>query len=439
MLIDLLIAGTWAAGIYLSRRIFSDMFTPLCVYVSTWCACLLLYRMRLVEYSVLEPKTWLLIAGGGASFCLGCVLSQARSNKSTSLQKRIIVSLPWLRLAILVLLVLDLVGFAFFTERMSDTYGLGTYFTDPSIIRADAQEWTRAGAIGALILLCYPLLACSVIYILESRKLSWLSAVGLIVPVAETYLLTDRLNLVTFGTCSFFIWIYHSKRRTLDRRVLCSLGGGLICFLAYFLSVGALYGKLATPASSSFQFSILSRDSRLGLRMLDPYVYATASVPTFQAAMRDVDSLSWGKQTFYPLARILYAVGILERRPEASDFTFYFVPIPFNTYTWLYFFYCDFGICGVLFLPGLIGFLETALYRRMRAAPTIFSLAGSSALAASTAFTVFGYIQYDFILWIFLIVMFFVSRRTCTEWKGYRRSTAWNELRSPSAVPPAWT
>jgi hypothetical protein len=78
MLIDLLIAGTWAAGIYLSRRIFSDMFTPLCVYVSTWCACLLLYRMRLVEYSVLEPKTWLLIAGGGASFCLGCVLSQAR-------------------------------------------------------------------------------------------------------------------------------------------------------------------------------------------------------------------------------------------------------------------------------------------------------------------------------------------------------------------------
>ena len=284
----------------------------------------------------------------------------------------------------------------------------------PSIIRADAREWTSSGAIGLLTLLSYPLFVSSLIYNLESRKLSWLTVLGLIVPAVETYLLTDRLTLIIFITCAFFIWIYHSKRTVLDRPVIYLMGGALICVLTYFLAVGGLYGRLVTPASPSFRYSTVQQHSQLSLRILDPYVYVTGNFPAFQAAVQDTDRLSWGAQTLYPLARLSYGLGILERKPEATDFTFYFVPIPFNTYTWLFSFYSDFGIWGVLLVPGLIGWLETRLYVRMKNMPTVFALSAAAALAATTAFTAIGFIQYDFMLWVFLIVMFFVSKKSCS-------------------------
>jgi hypothetical protein len=432
--IDAAIIGAWVLGVYLSRRVFGDIFTPLCIYVSTWCTCLLLFRFRLIEYTALEPRTWLLIAGGMVSFCAGCLLCRASSHKRHRSEVQVFTNLPWLRVAILSLLALNIVGFALFTARMSDIYGFQTYFTDPSIIRADAREWTSSGAVGALTLLCYPLVACSLIYILESGKLTLLTASGLAVPAAETYLLTDRLTLITFMGCAFFIWIYHGKRRAFDRRVVCLLGTGLICGLAYFLAVGGLYEKLVTVASPSFQYSTVARHSQLGLRVLDPYVYVTGSFPTFQAAMSDVDRFSWGTQTLYPLARVFYGLGILERKPEAIDFTSYFVPIPFNTYTWLFPFYRDFGICGVLFLPCLIGWLETRLFLRMKEAPTLFSLSGSAALAAATALTAFGFIQYDFILWNFLIVMFFVSNKVSSMCRVYLSSAAAPILKNRRAI-----
>jgi len=437
MLTNLVLVAVWALGIQLSRRVFADVFSPFCIYISSWCICLFLFRLQLLKYTELEVKTWLLMAGGMLSFSAGCLIFGAFSQKPRRKQVQVFTSLPWLRVAILTLLALDIMGFAFFAMRMSETYGLETYFTDPRIIRADAREWTSSGAIGVLMLLCYPLFAASLIYILESRKLTWLTVLGLLVPAAETYLLTDRLTLVVFFTCSFFVWIYHSKRTAFDRRALYLLTGGVICVLVYFIAVGNLYKKLVTPSSPTFQYSTISGDSELGVRLLDPYVYVTGSFPTFQAAVTDVDHFSWGTQTFYPAARLLYGIGVLERNPEASDFTFYFVPIPFNTYTWLYSFYCDFGICGVLLVPGLIGWFETWLYVRMKERPTVFSTSGSAALAAATTLTVCGFIQYDLILWNFLMVMFLVSKKTCSARTGSLRSVARRPLAGRNVLRPA--
>jgi oligosaccharide repeat unit polymerase len=370
------------------------------------------------------------------SFGIGCLLSVAKLSKRQHSRRQVFTSLPWLRLAILTLLALNTIGFALFAAKMANTYGFQTYFTDPRIIRADAREWSSFGALGALTLLSYPLVACSLVHILDSGRLTWLTTFGFAVPALETYLLTDRLTLITFMACSFFIWIYHGKRTAFDRKAMSLLGTGLLCGLAYFLVVGGLYGKLVTLASPSFQYSTISKNSQLGLRVLDPYVYATGSFPTFQAAMNDVDHFSWGTQSLYPLARVLYGLGVLQRKPDAVDFTFYLVPIPFNNYTWLFTFYSDFGVCGVLLLPGLIGWFETRLYVRMREAPTLFSISGSSALAAATALTACGFVQYDFILWYFLLVMFFVSKKVCLRSNGSVRSPAVRALENLTAVRP---
>lgn len=62
--------------------------------------------------------------------------------------------------------------------------------------------------------------------------------------------------------------------------------------------------------------------------------------------------------------------------PSAPDISevgeFYLIPIPFNTFTYLNVFYSDFGVIGLLILPGLFGFAVTHLYTRMRLRPSFF-------------------------------------------------------------------
>lgn len=410
--IDVALIGVWVSGVFLSRKVFRDTFAPLGVYVSVWCACLLLFRLHLIMYDPLEPRTWLLIGAGMTSFVVGCLLAAWRPIKRRNRLRPGLASLAAFRLTIFVLLTLATTGTISFAVRMARLYRFQTYFTEPSVIRADSENWTSMGALGALVLLCYPLFVCSFIDVLNTKKVSWYTALGLIVPVVETYLSTGRGNLITFMICAFFIWIYHSKRRSLDRKVVLFLAVGIVCGLIFFLAVGGLYDKLVKITSPAAQYAKITPDSEFELRLLDPYIYATGEFPAFQAATKDLDGWSWGTQSLYPVARVLYKVGLLERKPGAASFTFYFVPIPFNTYTWLFTFYSDFGIYGVLLLPGVVGWGETRLYLRMREIPTIFSVSGSAALAAATALTPFGFIQYDFILWYFLLVMFFVSQAT---------------------------
>lgn len=407
--IDATLIAVWVLGVVLSQRLFRDIFTPLCIYVSVWCACLLLFRLRLIAYDPLEARTWLLIFGGMASFGAGCWLASLKLGRPRNCPRQRRASQPAFRAAVLVLLVLAATGIILFAARMASIYGFSTYFSDPSVIRADAPTWTRMGALGALVLLCYPLFVCSLIDIFATRKVRWFTCVGLVIPVAETYLLTDRGTLIGYMICSFFVWVYHSKRRRPDSKAVLLVSAGVVCGLIYFLAVGGLYDKLIEITSPAAEYTTFVPQSGTELRLLTPYVYATGAFPTFQAAMNDVQMKSWGTQSFYPLARVLHKVGILERQPVAADFTFYLVPVPFNNCTWLFAFYTDFGACGVLLLPLVVGWGETRLYVRMKESPTIFSVAGSAALAAATALTPFGFVQYDFILWYFLVAMLLVS------------------------------
>ena len=114
----------------------------------------------------------------------------------------------------------------------------------------------------------------------------------------------------------------------------------------------------------------------IGLDLLfsNPYIYATGSFVTMQQAMDDVRGQVWGTRTFFPIARFLYAIDALKQRPEEANMDFYLVPIPYNTYTYLFAFYEDFGLAGVLFFPFLLGYLETRLYLSMKAQTTLFSI-----------------------------------------------------------------
>src|SRR5689334_11503494 len=75
MWINLSLVMVWVLAVYLSRKRYGDVFTPLCVYTSIWCICLLLFHLRLIDYNELGRKTVLLISGSMLGFGSGCFLA----------------------------------------------------------------------------------------------------------------------------------------------------------------------------------------------------------------------------------------------------------------------------------------------------------------------------------------------------------------------------
>jgi oligosaccharide repeat unit polymerase len=408
----LLAAG--AGAVYLSRILYRDVFTPLCTYVSIWLACLLLFRLRLVDYYGLEIRTVILIGTSILAFVAGCIIAGCGKDPSEDgCHLSGTLHHESFELVIKVLFALNLVGTLVFAYRMNSSYGLTTYITDPGIIRGDFDEWGRVGLLALLMMLDYPLVVCSWVHYLLTKKWRWFTIVSLLLVLVQTYLRTDRGSLTVYVISMLSLWLYWNRWRSLNWRILRRLGVIAALLLTYFLAVGLLYGKLVSEHTDVFDQRDFRVNSEAGLVLATPYIYATASVLGFQEAMRDVDDRSWGTHTFFPVARALYGLGILHERPEGFTFDFYLVPVPVNTYTHLIAYYQDFGIAGVILLPLILGYAETCLYLRMKASPTLLSLGASSAFTALNLFSVFVPLITSLSFWYYFATLAGISRFCC--------------------------
>jgi len=365
----------------------------------------------LVDYYELEARTIVLIGTSILAFVLGCIITRRRKGprEEVSGSSETIRQAP-LEYSIKTLLLLNFVGVLVFGYQMNSAYGLSAYVTGPAVIRADSEEWTHLGLLGLLLLLDYPLLVCSWVHHLVAKKWKWFSVFGVVLVLAQTYLSTMRINLVIYVLTCIFLWIYWNRwcslTRTIARRA--SIIAALI--LAYFLAIGSLYGKIVSEQTDVYNMRDFSVTSEAALVLATPYIYATGSFPTFQEAMKDVGQMSWGTHTFYPVARILYALGVLRERPEGLTFDFYLVPIPFNVYTSLFAFYQDFGVAGVVLLPFLLGWFETRMYFQMKAHPSLFSLGASSAFAVASVFSAFCLLITGVSLCYYCLVLYGISK-----------------------------
>jgi|HubBroStandDraft_6_1064221.scaffolds.fasta_scaffold00099_9 oligosaccharide repeat unit polymerase len=411
MVIDLLLIAAWAAAVFLSRKLYKDVFTPLCVYVSVWLMCLLLFRLRLVNYYELETRTVGLFAASILAFVLGCLLAYRRNDireHPPDVSKT--VQQEPLERATKMLCVLNLVGVLIFAYQMNNNYGLGTYFRDPQVIRGASDVWSHAGPLGLLMMLDYPLLACAWVHYLLTKRWRGFTIFALLLVLVQTYLRTDRGSLTYYAVTCISLWIYWNRWRTLNWRMLLTLGLVSILLVTYFLGVGLLYGKLVLMQEGVWNMGDFRVTSGIALTLVNPYIYATSPIGGFQPAIADVSHFSWGTHTFYPVARVLYGLGILSERPEPYDFDFYLVPIPVNTYTHIFAFYQDFGVPGVILLPMILGYLETRLYLRMKAGPSLFLLGVASAFMALNVFSVFVPLVTGVTFWYYSAVLYAVSR-----------------------------
>lgn len=409
------------AAYFVSRKRYGDVFTPLFVYVAVWCGCLFLFRLRFVNYDTLGPRVILVVGGSVLAFVVGCLTAgRPYQAKESSLQ----VALEPLEKAIRILDYLSITGLLFFLMRSALVFGLSAYLTDPDAIRLGYEDLGRVGALALLLSAIYPLFVCSLIHVLESRKLHWFTVVGLLLPAVQGFVTMSRNNLAVPLISGVFAWFYYRGWRSLNLTILRRFALAFALVVLYFIGVGFWYGKVATSEDYTlYRVKDVNVTSQVGLQLAFPYMYATGGFPTLQAAMEDVRTHLWGVRTLFPIARVFYGVGLLDDRPENASLEFYYVPVPFNTATYLFGFYEDFGIAGVIVCPFLLGFLSTRLYLEMKAGASIFSLGCTGVLMAVIVYSVFIGLASTVQVWYSVIALFVISRR-CAAWSARKCPSA---------------
>jgi oligosaccharide repeat unit polymerase len=256
----------------------------------------------------------------------------------------------------------------------------------------------------------YPLSVCSLIHFLGSNRLRWFSATGFLLPFAQGYLTMSRNSMAIPVATALLVWIYLRGWRTLNRQLLIWSTRILGIIVVYFIGVGAWFGKLASSDTSAYSQEDFNVRSQIAMQFVDPYIYATADFPTLQAAMADVHGHLWGVRTLFPIARLVYALGLLRERPENASLEFYFVPIPSNATTYLFSVYEDFGAVGIVVFPFLFGLAATKVYLRMREAPSIVLVGGAAAFMVVVLYSVFIALGSTILVWSYVCVLYVISR-----------------------------
>jgi oligosaccharide repeat unit polymerase len=396
------------AAYAISKRRYHDIFTPLFVYISMWCFCLFLFRLRLINYDELETPTELLIGGSMLAFALGCFCA-GKPRKTQNVTVRFTFQRSSMEKAIKVLLLINFIGLCLYIQRLGSAFGLSSLALNPGEINRNVDEFGRIGVLAFFILVNYPAFVCSLFHYLETRRLFWFTALGLTLPLAQSYVFGDRNTLAIPVATSVFVWVYFNGWRALNGKIAVRLLGTVALIIGYFLVAGFLYGRIMSTESPLYKEADYSTTSETAILFANPYLYATSSFPTMQAAMADVHGLLWGTRTFFPAARILYGAGVLRDRPENASLEFYFVPVPSNVFTYLFSFYEDFGIMGVAFFPFLLGFAETKAYTQMKAGPSVFRVGCVASLMVVNLYSVFIALNSTLLFWNYLLVMFTVS------------------------------
>lgn len=173
-----------------------------------------------------------------------------------------------------------------------------------------------------------------------------------------SFLNSSRSDLLVFLSQTicllYFFWNMKIKRLSTVSLKILKWGIRAFClFLIIFIMLAVTMGR-----KKSFQdiniCNYLTIYTSSSIRNFDLYI--NSNTP---------HSSSFGKETFYPINRILYnRFGIGE---------FYTMALPFNSidgknigniYTAFRRYYADFGLFGIIFLPFLLGFFFSILYNR---------------------------------------------------------------------------
>jgi|SRR4029077_1520605 len=397
----LILLGLAGVALFASSRWFGHPFSPFGVFYGVWFVALSLFCAHWVEYIPLSLQTWALLAANMLAFGFGLLLAHMLCGPAKSIVSaefaRSSVSEEKFQKCIYALFALGMVGAANFLWTIQRSMGLATYLTSAPDIRdamglGDLSEglkplnWLNV----ANVVLCGFYLM-----ILRGKRRKSIWAV-LVLSLLVTLIMEDRQRFFYAVIWTSFVLAY--SRKWTRREVLFAGSIVVVVLLVQFLGVATWLGKV-TENNPALVAAANVPEALHPLLM--PYVYLTANFPALQEYISSSPERTNGALTFYPVVRVAQLVDPTVKLPQVVG-DFYAVPFEFNTFSWLYHFYTDFGIAGVVMGPWLVGLLSGLAYSRMRYSMSFYALYISGLLSFGFAFSCFTNQFAQGPMWFFL-------------------------------------
>lgn len=349
------------AGFLIAYRYYSDFFSPIGVFCLSWFIPISLHQLGLSDLQEpLDLITWSAILGSAVSFLAGAFtvmhffpfrrLSHPKPKWSSYYNKN------RLRLAMASLLVLSMTAFLY-----ESTTGHGIPILLPPEERTKAylglsQRYIHYLAVSSIVV---GALAFVYLYIYGRRGMVWgFAMLGLSTLVIVAIMARLQLLMILFS--GLVVWNYLYKR--------LKLRDILITFLAILILMNVL-GDMRTGGGTDYLRSIyqLNHLPEWADFAAWPYAYLSLGYETLRRIITDGYPSTSGAMTFRPLL----AFALLRSSIPLPDFSYAWSDSGFNTATYLWELFSDFGLVGTIVIPFFYAAFATWFYHKLRRDTTI--------------------------------------------------------------------
>jgi oligosaccharide repeat unit polymerase len=349
-----------------SSRLMRSLFNPISLFAGIWSLLVAVYSLNLLPYYEIEANTWLLLALSGLAFCSGCASVAMFFLRRPARLQPDLTSIIDLRALVRVTIMLYLMGMILLTGYVLDINSRFTFerfLAEPWHLRAAIMQ----GDVSWFLRYFYFTMPAAVLAFVhlrltESRRfiMRFIVVTSLVYGMATTGR-TAVIWLLAWIAC---VYIYMPNRGNLvwqKAKAMGALGLFALVSLLFFIAAGSWVGR-------TYYNSELARSSAVGESteaIIVPYQYFTSNIPAFQNLLLEEPAYTYGQYTLLPVIKTLAAfTDEVQSLTEVSEFTK--TPFLGNTYTYLWPYYQDFGLPGLLVCPFLLGAIVTLPFLRMK-------------------------------------------------------------------------
>jgi hypothetical protein len=410
------------AVVPVSRRLTGDFLSPAALVVVVWFTSLGLYFLFLIPYEPLHRQGLLYILGAVGSLVVGILLGTwamfRRRARGPIPEEEGAPDIRRLERWIVAYSGLGVAGFVWYLVGVVRYLGWGA-LRNGGVIRQALGAKVIPSEFLFLEFFCVIAPLVTLASLVAGVRIRARVLVLPAVCVLFLWLSTDRTQFFTVALAGTWMYLFRfGPQLSLPQYVRAVAIAGVLLVLNFW-SVGAWTGKTPTYLSAMLKERALQTQALRGTfsetlpgvrwsrrdlpqgrqdwllqKFSYVYLYATGSYPAFSGFVTSEVERTYGAHTFFPVLRALNRIGLYSgilpdpippfRMITRKEVTW----LGFNGYTFLWYYYHDFGPAGILVVPFLIGGVTGVVYGRLRScrsSPVLLLLMGhlSTALMLS--------------------------------------------------------
>jgi oligosaccharide repeat unit polymerase len=363
---------------FLSNHLFKKWFNHLFLYTLIWYLMLVLYELKLMQFSELSSLTWMAVAAAYFSFVCGVLLvylaRQRYSLKYLQLPSRLhqyeIFSDGGhtVQRAIILISIIGILSAIQQWFILIKMYGsLPAIFLNANEVYRLRVEGKIEGVIPYIPSISFVGVFLSGVYVANTRKITLVSMLPIFAVILKelaNFGRADMMSALFLFTSSFILFKYSLPSE--GTKILKSKIKVIVTVSIIFTLIIAGAGLVRSTRGTIESFSASSQklNELKGNFFITPslYLYACSHIGVLNKYLElDYDNRNFlGEITFQPIYNFLSKFGVV-RHPPFYD-KGYYIPMWTNTGTYLKPLFEDFGPLGIYLGPFSLGLFASLLW-----------------------------------------------------------------------------